>query len=309
MAKDPVEHFYAIAAIINVDAVELVVSYFEKDKFEYRFGYLLQNKLSGSDRKPVYQKLHRGLVKVSPSFIPKTVDEETISMNKNINHLKLLLNRKDYITEVEHLFESQGKETLTDDELWDFRNKAFDDDKMDNNLVMDLLREKERKKQQVSKSEVLKYLNNNFQWGWYRIHELVSLDSHNANFEFDLPAKQFIKKWISKNLVKADFSDCITVNENQYSYSYLELFIAYFTKRLNLDLNEEILLEFLKIDCGFVPRKTTKNQKDTEEDENKKDGLVDFVKSKLGLERTKAAVLDLLKSNNCLLYTSDAADE
>ncbi|MEP1096380.1 MAG: HNH endonuclease [Cyclobacteriaceae bacterium] len=289
---------YGMAIACNENCVQYAIEEIKSGSFTESQIFLLRNVLGWDGDQSVREMYYQELLKIDPEkYFVKQIDYDALRKARREKDVELLFNREEFLQEVVKIFtEKEQKSELSWDDLYDYKKKHFNDEEMSNEIVVQTLRERARDKKNVSIGEIEELVNDEERWTWFQIHKLISLDTNNPDFIYSKTAKEFTTGWVLNNLKSADFKTAIEYKGgNNYHYRYLELYIPYFTKRLDIEIPIESYLDFLFVDCWLLPV-----QRDEKQREESQYRVTDFVIEKSGLDTTKERVYQNLQTEKLI---------
>ncbi|WP_027420060.1 hypothetical protein [Crocinitomix catalasitica] len=290
--------FSAISLIANHQCVDYLLERVRKNSLSTEVVLRVRDCLNWRENKTLFDLFYKNLQEINTEKYSYIEQFPAISStDKRKRDLELLFSKKEFLTETLNLFEENSNSALelTQEQIYDYKKRSFNDDQMTNNIVAQVLREKCREKEFVSYKEVESLVNNNKSWTWFTLSELLKYDK-DVDFIFDEKSVEFIITWINNTWKKANFKTAIRANENRFNFRYLELYLAYFSARIEISLPDEFYLDLLYLECFIVPALPSK----IKDEENAKNWITNFVIEKAGLSKTNDRILENLESSNIL---------
>lgn len=181
---------------------------------------------------------------------PEIFDYESHRRDKINTDFNVLFNKNEYKKKIIDVFNKENKESFTYDELFEIRrnNSGFSHfEEYYSDVAIRLLRAISEHKNYVDKQTVENWFNGTSSES-YRISVIYEYLTNN-----DLSVKsdqiQWLQKWCNKTITKVDFKNAITVNDDErINIKTAAIYIWYFTRKFDLDLPKEILLDMLSFD-------------------------------------------------------------
>ncbi|UTA66535.1 restriction endonuclease [Emticicia sp. 21SJ11W-3] len=207
----------------------------------------------------------------------------------------LLLNRNQFKNCVLEVFERFAKDN--------FNRSEFDGDRRnwqleDNNIIGDFLRSFfSNEIQEVRKSQVFNWIDNDTNWNSYIIEEFHRLLHNDISFPCD--ALEYLQTWCNENVENLIFRTAIIENEDfSWSYRYLELYYADFFLNLGISVPEEILLDMLSF---IVVRDSFEKSKGSKDERT----FIEKIASLIGFDKAKNKILENLQNESQPLIVTD----
>lgn len=288
------QYSLAIAIVSDINSINFLLDEITSKHISENEIYWLRNLLSRDAEKEVSDYFYKKVNELENNkYLYVTIDHEAERIKKKKKDIELLFDKNLFLAKSIEIFNKEGKLKLTFDELFDYKKAHFNNENTENEIILDYLRDYARKNSFVELKDVESLVNIKEEWTWFVVKTLVLYDSHDKIFEFELKEKNYIKEWINNNLPFTNFETTVTkISDKNYHYRYLELFIAYFTERMNIDVNDSVYLDFLYIDCHLLPSKL----KETE-DQNEDITISGFVLEKVGLQKVRERITQNLRKN------------
>jgi hypothetical protein len=183
---------------------------------------------------------------------PPQIDYDAIRQRKVKEDFDLLFNVDDFRKETLRIFDAQGKEDLSFDELNGIRkenNRYIELDDYYSGVSLRLIRDFVQQGESVSKKSIILWFENAHNEIWYRISIIYE---HLSNYKFlvmNEKQKEWIKEWCIENISKINFKDSIEINDNGViTYKTMSIYLWHFSRSLNIDYPEEIFLDMLSFD-------------------------------------------------------------
>lgn len=290
--------YYALTIVCNEEGVNHLLVEIKKGKLVDPEIWRIRNYLSFDGNREMHDLYHQELMKIDKAkYSYRQIDHDALNEARLKRDVELLFVKDEFLIEAKLIFEEEAKDKskITFDELFDWKKKRFNAEEMSNQIIIETLRDKARAKKYVEFSEVEELVADEDSWKWFTLHNLVNFDKNNADFKYNKESTNFIHKWINKEILNANFKTAIKLTgDGAYSYRYTELFISYFSQRLNIDLTEDNYLDFLFVDCYFLPVRNLVKQ---DESDSKIPNTRDFLIRKLGKEKVAKKILDNLQKN------------
>ncbi len=289
-------HFdYALTLVCNVDSVIFLINEIKDGRLVDPETWRIRNFLAFDGNREMHDLYQQELLKIDKKkYDYKQIDHDAIKKVRLKRDIELLFAKEEFLNEAKLIFEEEAKDKskITFDELYDWNKKRFNDEEMSNQIIIELLRDKARQKKYVEFYEVEELVTDEDRWKWFTLHNLVKFDKNNADFEYDKEVADFIHTWVNKEILTANFKTAIKLTDNNtYNYRYTELYISYFTQRLDINLSNDNYLDLLLVDCYFLPIKNIVKQ--NENDSN----TIAFLVEKLGVEKVAKQIIKNLQTD------------
>lgn len=183
---------------------------------------------------------------------PELIDYEVIRKKKLNEDFSLLFDNVAFKNETLRVFEEQGKETLSYDELFEIRkeNNIYTElEDYYSSIALRLLRDFVHEGQTVRKSELIRWFDNAENEKWYRVSLIYEYLNNNKDLEIAENQSKWIVTWCEENVSKINFRESIEVNEGgQITFKSMAIYISYFSRKFNINYSREILLDMLSFD-------------------------------------------------------------
>lgn len=212
-----------------------------------------RNNLQGEVKKEMHDWFYDYInAKSENAFLydePKHFDWDKHRTKQYLRNQEMLIDKSIFLKEVKKIFTISKKTKLTKEELWDYRKKYIEDeDKLNNTLVLPLLREWAEHRSFIDFQTIYKTYSVEDKWQHYVINEIVRMLS-NDKIEIREQLKQFAIKFVEKRFKTIDLKNSITeTSEGSFTYTYYSQWLNLFCKKWDLDLPENILLDLLYTD-------------------------------------------------------------
>lgn len=292
---------YGMATVCNEGCLQFLVKEINEGRFTEPRTWQFRNVLGMDGRRDMSDLYHQELLKIDhEKYSFKIVDREALRKARRKRDVELLFSKQDFLAETKKLFKEESKTEgrLTWEELFDWKKKNFNDDEMSNHIVVETLRDYARGKKYVDLMEIEDLVADEKRWLWFQLHEIVQFDQNEQDFEYSNEAREFVTAWVHSELKMANFSTAIEYRkQNRYHYRYSELFISFFIQRLDIEVDEEVYLDLLSVQCYLLPVKRTKTNQENDTEERKPNSF-DFVVTKIGQEKVVNRVLESLRAGD-----------
>lgn len=150
--------------------------------------------------------------------------------------------------EVNRVFETLGKDEITEKELWDYRK----DDKLwgqleefFNDSALQIIRTSRDDSKNTKKSDVIERLENPITFEFYRIENIYRNISNQERISINSSQKNIIKNWVDKTIYTVDFKKSIFENDHSTNFDPNAFYISYFIEKFNLECTQQIMLDML----------------------------------------------------------------
>lgn len=301
LKEDPINiDYYGLTLVCNEEGIKHLICEIKKGRLVEPQTWIIRNYFSSGRNSEMFDLYHKELEKIDKEkYSIKKIDYNAIKKNRLKRDIELLFDKEEFLYEAKLIFEEEGKDKtkITFAELIDWKNKRLNDPEMSNQIIINTLREKAREKKYVELHEVEDLVNNEDRWKWFTLHKLVNFDKNNSHFKYNTEVTNYIHTWVNKEILNANFKTAITFIDDRYNFRYTELYISYFTQRLNIVLSEENYLDFLLVDCSFLPVKNIVKQN---ENDSKIPNTKTFLIEKLGKEKVVNQIIQNLETNEII---------
>lgn len=226
----------------------LVAEYVDKKISEKDMTYM-RNSLSWIDRDLAYDYFNPKLNSVSNNAFLVVFDDIDYVQLENEYKTKnqdFLVERDLFLAEVEDIFNSVGKDTITRDELW-FRDKP-ELRKYQYSLALETIRDfrLEKKDNYVGKEEFVSYYSDNSVWRGFVIDTVVDLLKDENKPVIDSQLIKEVENYCIENIEKLDFSNCIKdTSDTSWSYNTIVEYTKEILLLLRIQLEDKDLIKML----------------------------------------------------------------
>lgn len=294
---EPDSHFdYALTLVCNEDGVKFLINEIKAGRIIDPETWRFLNLLAIDGNYKMHDLYQQELLKIDKEkYDYSQIDHGAIKKVRLKRDIELLFSKEEFLNEVKLIFSVKDKSKITLNELYHLNKKRYNDKEMSNHIIIDTLKEKAREKKYVEFHEIEHLVKNEERWKWFTLHKLVNFDMNNSDFKYDKKVADFINTWVNKEILTANFKTAIKLTgNNTYNYRYTELYISYFSQRLNIELSERNYLNFLFVDSYFLPVKNiVKQDKKDSNTSNTKSFLIE----KLGVDKVAKQILQNLEND------------
>jgi len=184
--------------------------------------------------------------------VPKPIDYKKIRAEKLQLDIDLLFDRETLFKETILVFEKEGKNSLTYDELFEIRKINHEYVELEDKypeITIRLLRDFTNKFKPVKKENVIKWFNKEPLVTAYRIRLLYDYFSNNKELIVSKQQEKWLNKWCSQTSRNVSFNKAITKdNSGGTSFDRNAMYVAFFNKRFNIELSKDTLLDMISFD-------------------------------------------------------------
>lgn len=173
----------------------------------------------------------------------RNFEEERIKLLKA--DLNLLFNKTLFEEKVREVF-TRATGDLTSEYLWDIRKSKFEDSELEENIVINALRELADDLQCINMASVEARILEDSSWNWFKLYHLNRFVEQNVEL-LDTVHIEWITKWCYEEVKTADFKTAISYNDNNtVTYRYKEVYLFNFFVNLKLEYPTNIVLDMLE---------------------------------------------------------------
>lgn len=286
---------YVLGLAFTKNCINYVIDKIKTGIYSDDIIFLIRNAVNWHSDKNIDQEFYLELTNYNKVFkYPEKIDHEKLRELRRVNDLRLLMSRVDFKKEVVGLFNeySSKLKTFTKDDLWDYKKSHFNDAEMTNEIVVRALRELIDNSENVELAEAIEFIEDDERWNWFVIQSILDRDINIQDFTYSSKVKKFCKQWTLDNLKKADFKSALrSEGSGQIYYRYLETFLPYLIRRLDIDLSEETYLDMTLVESNLLMYKTPeKTQLHSIEFR-----IIDYIESKVGKQKLLDRLIQNLK--------------
>ncbi|MDG0059151.1 hypothetical protein [Priestia sp. P5] len=179
-------------------------------------------------------------------ILPPTRDYEQERRESLKHDIALLFNKETFLKEVQVIYENEGKESFTQDELVDIRLGG----RKRNNystIVIDQI-------YHIAESEPALYekvieIIENFDWNTFTIIKIYEIMSSSSEVKLTDDQVQWVSDWCIKNVDSVDFNTACRQAENGGITTSVEAIIFwYFLRKYNLTYPKKIMFDMISFD-------------------------------------------------------------
>lgn len=294
---------WELGGLIDIDSFDYVLFEFENRNLEIKklkncIGAL--NYKYDSDKAESFKKL---AIDLTEGLISDSENEllfhqyQKAEKTKINNDLIYIQSVDSFRTALIKYFKSFGKKNLTIDELVLDLDRRYSTlrEFVDSNFLFSFLRQW-HDQPSINLKDCLEELNNEDYFDDFRAQEILSYNHRNE--ENDKILTEILKNYYYKNLQKANFQNCIRVEDGYYTWLHKEVRLVEIFKKFAFETEEKYLREFIWLDSdgirGFEGAKNNKRQTISQ--------MVIERLSSAGIEQLKKSVVKNIRTG--ISYTS-----
>ena len=181
-------------------------------------------------------------------LLPPPRDYEKERRKKLKREIEIIFDKDEFLKEVEKIFDGEGIEEISFEDIENLMSKRYDDDKY-NELVLGELRDfLEQNKDGKCKLDNLKNKISQLDYEWFTIEHVFNLLYHGRKLELSKEQVAVIKVFCLKNLKKVNFKDALESKDKVISANRCAVKLWYFLRKFNFRYPEEVLLDILSFD-------------------------------------------------------------
>lgn len=181
-------------------------------------------------------------------LLPPPRDYEKERRKKLKREIEIIFDKDEFLKEVEKIFDGEGIEEISFEDIENLMSKRYDDDKY-NELVLGELRDfLEQNKDGKWKLDNLKNKISQLDYEWFTIEHVFNLLYHGRELELSKEQVAVIKVFCLKNLKKVNFKDALESKDKVISANRCAVKLWYFLRKFNFRYPEEVLLDILSFD-------------------------------------------------------------
>ncbi|MBL7690118.1 MAG: restriction endonuclease [Flavipsychrobacter sp.] len=267
-------------SIADMKSLRKLYRDYERGILTYDFIRICRNIL-GSRNLDLHNKFYRYInLKSANKFdyeIDVPINWAELRIRQQARDQELLLDKRKFMQEVANVFIESNKIILTKEEIFEYRKLSVThEEKMNNTIVMALLRRWVIAHESVDLKSVEEYYNEN-NWQIYVFDEVYSLVKNKKEVQREL--RQLTIEYLQRSISKVNFRDAITDKvDGGFNYNIFLARLNVFNHAWDLDWPEETLLNLLFTDyyglpysskaqseqnrpCDFVLRKISETEK------------------------------------------------
>lgn len=234
----------ALALLIDMESINFIIDQYLQHELSNDDIWKIQREIRPVD---VYIAFNNYINEVSNNrfVLPPRRDYQKERMDRLKRDICLLFNKEEFIQQVQFIYETEGKKSLTKDEIIKARVRK---DKYEySTIVIDEIYRFEAN-ETVSYEKVIKAIES-WDWEFFSISKLYEILSSSAEVTLTHEQVQWISNWCIKNVVSFDFKAACKRNENGgFTTSNMAIIFWYFLRRYNLEFPENVLLDMISFD-------------------------------------------------------------
>jgi len=178
--------------------------------------------------------------------LPTQRDYEKERIERSQHDFNLLFDRQAFLNEIRLIFDTENKQSLTNQEIMDIQHNHGDNPYF-SDLTINQLRNLS-KEQSMTLDHVVRAVNT-WNWDWFCICNAYEKMGHNESIILTNEQKEWIANWCSSNLNTVNFKTALETKPNRTSSSsYVAIFLWYFLRKLSLTYPREVLLGLISYD-------------------------------------------------------------
>lgn len=301
--EDSFDYMMAMAIACNAESVFFLINEIKNNQFLDPNTWRFRNLLSWEDDIETWNLYQNELLKIDPNKYRIVGDKKVLEKSRLKLDIDLLLNKGNFLKEAKVIFKeaSDSKKRIYTNELFNWRKQKYGYDEMPTQIVFETLMELATGKNYIELHEIYDLVESNERWLWFQLHKIINLDTSYDYFEYDKRLLNFIKTWVCQNVQKANFKTAIELQDGgNYHHRYLELYISYFTQRLDIELPDELYLEFLYVDCFLLPFRREEIDVTNPSEKHQFPDTIEFLLKKLGHRKVTKKILSNLESKELI---------
>jgi predicted NACHT family NTPase len=236
-----------LALLAAPKCIEYFAQQYEERNITNDEVWMFQHHL-GWARSDLYQSFNQLMNEISGNkFVlqpPRDIKGER--KERRVNDINLLFDKEGFIREVKLIFETQNKDTLSKEDLFEIRKKQWETPTYSDLAVRTLSRMSNDSP--ISVERAVERING-WEWDLYRASVLYERLSQDESLTLTDDQKEVVAQWCYANLDKVDFKMALTTKaQGRGSTSWLAVFLWFFLRRFNLQYPTEVLLDMLSFD-------------------------------------------------------------
>lgn len=183
-------------------------------------------------------------------LLPPARDFNAEHKLRRLTDFNLLFDKSGFLKEVQRIFDSEGKQELTGDDIFKIYRRSGGNDHGYSNLAVQTLRQfTEHRGGKIAHETVSKILDE--RWEEFSISRVYSYMHNDKGLTLAPLQRAFVERWCYATLPSVNFKTAITFNtENRFCVDNHALYLWFFLQHLDLDYPKETLLDMLYFD-GF----------------------------------------------------------
>ncbi|PLK44831.1 hypothetical protein [Emticicia sp. TH156] len=243
------------------------------------------------------EQLRINLNKISNDYFvyDESINWEEKRLSSLRKDIELLLNNDQFKNSVLSVFDRLEKDKLKKEDFLADRQNWLN---QDNYIIEYTLRNGfSEKNQEISKSQILEWINNKDEWMRYTIKQLHRL--LNSDIDFSQNAIEYVQGWCNENRSNLKFKTAITESgDSTWSVTILEMCYADFFLNLEVYVPEELLLDMLSF---IVVRDSFQKSKGNKDEIT----FIEKIAATIGFDKAKNQILENLQNESQPVIVTD----
>lgn len=243
------KNYRLLATIADEQCVGFLIDQYLQAKLTDTNIWSFINFLSFKNREKYDSLLNTINEKTNNKFLPPPPrDYEKEKKERMKREIEIIFDKNEFLKEVEKIFDGEGKEEISFEDIENLISKKYDDDKYNEFVMRELRNYLEQKKDEKWKLGDLKNKINQSDYEWFTIEHVFNLLYHGRELELSKEQVAVIKVFCLKNLKKVNFKDALESKDKVISANRCAVKLWYFLRKFNFRYPEEVLLDILSFD-------------------------------------------------------------
>jgi len=242
------KNYRLLASIADEQCVDFLIDQYQAKLTDTNIRTFI-NFLSFKNREKFNNLLNIINEKTNNKFLPPPPrDYEKEKKEKIKRKIEIIFNKSEFLKEVEKIFDGEGKEEISFEDIENLLIESYDKDKYNEFVMRELSYYLEQNKNVKWKLGNLKNKINQIDYEWFTIKHVFNLLYHGSELELSKERIVVIKDYCLKNLKKVDFKDALKTTDKGAVTSEFATMLWYFLRKFNFVYPEEVLLDMLSFD-------------------------------------------------------------
>lgn len=178
--------------------------------------------------------------------LPQERDYERERKERAQSDFDLLFDKEAFLRQIELIYETEGKESLTEKDILDIQGSHWENPYFSNLAIINL--RNLAKDTALTRAAAVDAINN-WNWDWFCICNVYKKSRNNKDIELTEKQKHWVAQWCYSNLANVDFKTALeTKTKTSSSASWPSIFLWHFLRKLNLKYPKEVLLDMISYD-------------------------------------------------------------
>lgn len=240
--------YLPLATLANAQSVEFFIDEYLAHNLTNHDVEVFRNFIGRRNRK-LYDLFNKRVnERTNNSFLlPEPRDYEKERKARTADDIKLLFNREAFLAAIKLIYDHEGKESFTKEDLLEVRTQNWEDPYFSDRAMSTLNNLVESGK--ATFEDIKEAITTKWNWDYFVVSEIQGLMSHDKTLDLNREQKDFIRDWCLSNIRVVDYRTALRRNNHGgSSTSHLAVTLWFFLRRLELEYPKAVLLDMLSFD-------------------------------------------------------------